>query len=298
MAVPLTIIHASDLHLVPPSTFCAKLEQGHATWALPKGVERDYPWQQFLRMLESATSVCGHVSLGVISGDIINRSKFSASGIYEDLVMRALRRTGIPWLVFPGNHDDVDRLREIQQKLLMDSGLTCETGPGGHGLAVHLGSMSVLVLDARVDENPKGRLGEGELSAAEYFLSKNDSHGPWAIFLHYPPVQLGVPWHAHFLDDGAPQHMLIENGMELHHILRRPQVKRKVLGVFFGHIHSAITRVLDGILYVSAPSTAFGFSSDVLDQEPYVDTMQAGYNVISVHEDTLTHRTYWTGSPD
>jgi len=72
------------------------------------------------------------------------------------------------------------------------------------------------------------------------------AHTTGCIFLHYPVLPLDAPW-------TDP----VVNGDVLHAHLR-PFADR-IAGVFFGHIHRSTQQMLDGILYVAAPSSARHF---------------------------------------
>jgi 3',5'-cyclic AMP phosphodiesterase CpdA len=146
-----------------------------------------------------------------------------------------------PLYYVTGNHDTSD---DIRRWLPMAEREDLSGATGLLTYAFQVRDQRFLVLDARGPDaiDPQGLLAAEQLAVLDRELADGD--GPLTLFCHFPPLPMGVPW--------IDRTMLIRNGAELHR--RLVTARARVTGVFFGHLHQALSFHRDGILYSAAPS--------------------------------------------
>ncbi len=185
-----------------------------------------------------------------------------------ELAAKTFARLQVPAYYVTGNHDTAGRIRRFlpmgpRQDLTDDPELLC------YRFAVR--GRAFLVVDARapVELDPQGQLSVEQLAILDRELTPEGP--PLAVFCHFPPLPLGVPW----LD----RMMLMVNGQELHR--RLVAVGPRLQGVFLGHIHQAMSCYQDGVLYSAAPSAFAQLGGSPSDAEPVVDTLSPpGFAVV------------------
>jgi DNA repair exonuclease SbcCD nuclease subunit len=147
-----------------------------------------------------------------------------------------------PFYVVNGNHDSAEGLRATFAHAQVPFPFNT------HTYRFETRGCSFLVLDGNTNTELAGQglLGNQQLNWVETQLQ---SINKAAIFVHYPAFSLDCDW--------TDRLMLLKDGERLHNILelRRDQIG----GVFFGHIHSGMQLMRDGILYSSVASPAFRF---------------------------------------
>jgi 3',5'-cyclic AMP phosphodiesterase CpdA len=160
----------------------------------------------------------------VISGDLTDTG---APASYAALRVE-LDRLAIPYFPMAGNHDDRTALAEALP--------VPETRrlPGFVQYAVETGDAVLLCLDSVVPGAPGGTLCETRIGWLRDQLQARPDM-PAYIFLHHPPVPLGMP-----PLDG----MRLENGRDLMGLLSGfPMVRQ----VFAGHVHRTCLATSHGI---------------------------------------------------
>jgi 3',5'-cyclic-AMP phosphodiesterase len=167
------------------------------------------------------------------------------------------------WLV-PGNHDDRSALRSaFADRIPLD-------GADRITFSFRTGGWLCLGLDTHVPGAVGGRLGAAQL---EWIRGELDRHRPRAavLFMHHPPVELGVEWLDRIgLDDADLLQALIEE---------EPRIRL----VCCGHVHHESSNRLGAAEIVTVPSTGLQFSP-VSDVAEFV-TAPPGYRVIELGDD-------------
>lgn len=152
---------------------------------------------------------------------------------------RALEAAPAPVSLILGNHDERSAFRRV-------------FGPaGGEGAVcgvVEIGGVRCFLLDTLAPGRVSGRLDPAQLDWLEDALAAGD--GPGMIFLHHPPMRIGLPaFDAALLDGGERLRMLIARHRD------------RLLAVFFGHCHMSVSGVVGGV-------SAFGVRSLVAQSAP------------------------------
>ena len=172
----------------------------------------------------------------VLTGDLAQDEEPST---YEHL----RNRLG-PWLdrlaIVPGNHDDRDAIRSTFPGSVPASGYLT--------FSFRAGKWRVLGLDSHVPGQVEGRIDADQLDWLRAEVER-DTGAPVLLFLHHPPVSLGVAWlDKLLLEDPAP---LIECVRSL------PQIRC----IACGHVHQDCERRIGETKVLTTPSTAMQFSS-------------------------------------
>lgn len=130
---------------------------------------------------------------------------------------------------------------------------------------------------AIVDSNgaatpPAGHFTESQLAWITDICSADDPR-PLVIATHHNVLQSGIPW----LDD----YMSVKNWDEFHRAIL--PAKRRIRGVFFGHVHQHLDMVRDGILYASTVSSWVQFwSYPNLNKTTADRAMEPGYSLVMI----------------
>jgi Icc protein len=139
----------------------------------------------------------------------------------------------IHWI--PGNHDAVDYFHKPDSAFPLRPRST-----------LGLGDWRVILLDSVVPGKDSGNLDEDEF---EYLRNQLDGgkYDHCLVVLHHQPVATGAEW----LDT-----MQLCNHEAFRDCLEQ---SKRVRAVIYGHIHQDFNRTIDGIRFMSAPSTCFQF---------------------------------------
>lgn len=216
-------IHISDTHIGPIES------------SVVNGAK---PFARSKLLVEALSNLPFKPDLIVHTGDVVADPDENAYSLAQDLL------SGLPaqLLLVNGNHDSAEGLRRYFLPSVTQfplATLTYRYDFAGH---------SFLFLDGNTSAELKndGLLGRNQLEWLENELRKIERA---SVFVHYAPFAIDCAWTDHM--------MLLRDGEQLHQLLRRHQAK--IDGVFFGHVHSAVQLVRDGILYSSVASPAFNF---------------------------------------
>lgn len=164
----------------------------------------------------------------VISGDLADHGEASEYEQFFDALPTAL-----PVLVIAGNHDRADPLLDAL---------------GGHGFPATLNStldvagVRLIGLDSHIEEHDEGLLGAAALKYARTQLA--DSGSLVILAMHHPPVPVGH----HVMDRFG-----LGNADELAELIHTHD---NIVGIFTGHVHSALATTYAGIPLIGAPGIA------------------------------------------
>ena len=207
------LIHLTDFHLVPP---------GEVLWG-------GDPAERVDRVLEDVAAQHGDADLCVITGDLTDRGQPEA---YDWLVER-LDRFPLETVLMIGNHDDRAVMRERLPGLLDDG--------NGFVQGERLTSEGTLLfLDTF-----KGGTSAGQFCARRQAWLKSRleaADGPVWIFMHHPPMDIGI---------GYMDRIKLEEAEAFGELIAGHDVRH----IFFGHIHRAAYVNWRGIPCTALPGT-------------------------------------------
>mgnify|MGYP005848283313 CR=1 FL=1 len=161
------------------------------------------------------------------TGDLVHDDSDAA---YERFRSQ-LQRLGRPVFCLPGNHDELEKLRQH-----------LNTEPFHSNRSLRAGPWLLVFLDSSLPGSPAGHLSEVELDALDRTIRGHDARHV-LICVHHHPRPLGSAW----MDT-----MVIDNGDEL---LRRAVRHGRVRGILCGHIHQEYDTELQGMRLLGPPST-------------------------------------------
>jgi 3',5'-cyclic AMP phosphodiesterase CpdA len=209
------------------------------------------------RCIDHINARHGDAALCVFSGDL---TETGADESYADL-KSALSRLSLPYRLLPGNHD-----RRGNFKAAFPENPTDENGFVQS--VFDTPEASLLFLDSLAEGRVTGELCDKRLAWLEARLG--DAAGRQAyIFLHHPPVELGLP----LLDPlglEQPQHFL--------DVLTR---YGNVGHIFFGHVHRDIAGTVAGIPFTAQRGLHARFMLDLVGDE-VVEQAPPTYGIILI----------------
>lgn len=197
-----------------------------------------------IRPAETLRRVMGRVRLLdpvpdflVFSGDLVGDDEMRSYETFREIV----ESVDIPRYFVVGNHD----LRSGIRRVLLDVPADASGLDAPLYYAFARAGVRFLVLDSQIPGDVPGAIGDTQLDWVRQAISA-DARVPTVVFVHHPPLEIGVPW----ID---PHH--IANGTELLQILSGGNV----LHLFFGHVHMPATCSAFGVECSSVPSTCYQF---------------------------------------
>lgn len=161
----------------------------------------------------------------LLSGDLADHGTAEE---YEQL-FRALPAE-LPTLTVPGNHD----LAEPLMTALQARGFS-----GALNSTLDVGGVRFVGIDSHIDLNDQGELSVETLEYAREQLT--NAGGPAVLVLHHPPVPVGH----HVMDRFG-----LTNPGDLEALVRNHD---NVIGVFTGHVHTALATQFAGVPLIGAP---------------------------------------------
>lgn len=229
-----TIIQLSDTHVTAPGRLAYGRVDTHA--ALRRAVAH----------INSVQGRIGRIDAVVVTGDLTD--------LGSDEEYRAFRAlTGPlepPMYVLPGNHDRRDALR----RAFADAPYLPD-GDGALDYAAAIGALRVIALDTTVPGAPHGWLEEAQLAWLDRRLAEA-SGAPTVVFAHHPPFDTGVV------------HMDRQRLLNAEALLSRLRAHGDVRLAAFGHVHRAISAVVDGVPCMIAASPAHAVRLDLRPEAP------------------------------
>ena len=191
----------------------------------------------------------------VVTGDIVHDE--SRAGYLR--FRKILEALGIPAFCVPGNHDNPAVLEE------------CLSASQVHVCGdAQLGTWRVILLSTFGEGEVAGVLGSAELARMEATLEKHSGEHA-LICMHHPPLPMGSAW----LDNPG-----LRNAEAFLDLVRRHTQVRAVL---WGHVHQASDRHVDGVRFMSTPSTCAQFRP--YSNEFSVDNLPPGMRWLTLNPD-------------
>lgn len=169
-----------------------------------------------------------------------------------------LARFNCPQYWLPGNHDNRANMLEVVSD-------EKEMHP-----VIDLGNWQIVMLDSQVVGSVHGRLAQPQLDILEKALAAAPGKHT-LITMHHHPLPAGCKW----LDTQQ-----IKNSAEFLRIVHgHPHVK----AVLWGHVHQDRNEVINGVRFMSTPSTCVQFEPD--SEDFAVDKEAPGYRVLTLNPD-------------
>lgn len=164
-----------------------------------------------------------------------------------------------------GNHDEQSALRRYLQPDL--------AGAQNSYYDFEVNGVQIIITDSNGPvEPPAGYVVDDQLSWLNRLCSAEDDR-PLVIAVHHNVLPVGIPW----LDG----YMGIVNGAQFHEAI--VPARKRLRGVFFGHVHQNIDVYRDGILYSSTLSSWVQFDSYPGMAETVADPRaEPGYSLVVV----------------
>ncbi|HGG06760.1 MAG TPA: phosphodiesterase [Aliiroseovarius sp.] len=220
------IAQISDLHLSPPG----ELTHGHVDNA------------------QSLTGIVNHINgltpipdLAIITGDITDAGDMGSALLARD-ILSALK---CPYHVIPGNHDRREVLRDV----------FAVPRDGFLNTVVSAGPLALILLDSLDEGAPGGVLCETRLDWLVQAFRETAAR-PTMVFLHHPPLPLGVP---ETDEDGFRGAAALAQMIEAHGNTQR---------ICAGHIHLATQSLWAGTLVTTAPSIGMHLTRNFMPAPP------------------------------
>jgi 3',5'-cyclic-AMP phosphodiesterase len=253
----LTFVHLSDTHIHADPTF---------TGSIVPFTSRS----RVKHLIDRINSLPFAVDFVLHTGDIMTDPEDPQAYATARRILNQLKP---PVYYIPGNHDRT----EWVQRVLMER----ETVQANLDYSfVHKG-VQFVCLDSSQPETAVGHLAPEQLAWLDRQLDSDDQRH-LVVAVHHHPLPSGAPW----LD-----HIVLENGIELHQ--RLLDVRHRLRGVFYGHIHESMVTVRDGISYYSVPSGWFQTQTWPDQEEPTGDpNSQPGFNLVTLTETDTFIRQY------
>ncbi len=189
--------------------------------------------------------------------------------------VQLLSRLNAPVYYMPGNHDRTDGMRQY----LMPGHVFPSDSQFYYAFEVN--GVQIVMLDSHIPRTGHGIISDEQFEWLAEICTPSDPR-PLVVALHHHPIELGVPWF---------DTLALRNGQTLHN--RLSQVRDRLRGVFYGHIHQNTATMRDGISYFSCLSSWYQLRSWHGQKQPHKDPVQQpGFNVVTVTADDLIVQRY------
>ena len=196
----------------------AQISDMHVEAAKPDDRRRTHA--HFLRCVESLKRLDPPPDLVAVTGDLVEAGKLDEYA----LVKSALDGLARPYVVIPGNHDDVPNLR----KAFNDHAYLDAASPFVQ-YEINDYALRVVALDTTIPQHDEGKLCAERLDWFARTLSRHPTR-PTVVLMHHPPFMTGIRG----MDDLG----LREGKKEFADIVaRHPNIQR----ILCGHIHRGIS---------------------------------------------------------
>ncbi|NOX72375.1 MAG: phosphodiesterase [Alphaproteobacteria bacterium] len=225
------IAHISDIHIAKP---------GQKTCGVARMAEN------LARCVDSINALKPRPDLVLLSGDISNGSSHAETAH----AARILSALDCPLYLVPGNHDD----RDVTRKVFGDKACpSCKDGFINYSIEGH--PLRIIALDSVNPGLPGGQLCENRLVWLRACLTRGGDQ-PTVIFMHHPPLKLGVPETDADGFTGAEQLGRI--------VADFPNIER----ILCGHIHLTTHTRWRGSIVSTAPSIGMQLTLDLTQSAP------------------------------
>ncbi len=185
------------------------------------------------RILNLAQESILPVDLVLVTGDLVHDGSKAA---YQR-IKEHLHSLDTPVYYLPGNHDQNGMMHSQLQN---DSLFSMPTA------AIH-GNWMITMLDSSIPGHDGGHLTPSELEKLGRALQDNPDKYV-LICLHHQPIRIGSNW---------MDRMVLDNPDELFATIKQHQNVKLML---YGHVHQESDREINGIRYISTPSTSIQFT--------------------------------------
>lgn len=209
----------------------------------------------FEMVLDRVQAERTQIDLVLATGDIAQDGSVEA---YRRFV-NAIDRLVAPMRWTPGNHDNPDNMT------------AAITGRESIGRPVFIGEhWVVILLDSTVQGKVYGQLSGEQLALLDRLLTRFDNKHALVTF-HHHPRNMGSRW----IDKIG-----IRNPEDLQTVLSRHD---NVRGLLWGHVHQCSDQTVNGVRYLSTPSTCVQFEPGSTDFS--IDTLGPGYRWLELQPD-------------
>ena len=211
--------------------------------------------RSFEAVSRSAVDCSGHLDLLLVTGDL------SQDGSAESYAYLARQFDDIDVATFwlPGNHDALDTMREHFTGNQIDA-----------AKHILIADWQIVMLDSTISGEVHGRVSENQLQfLSDCLQAYPEKHG--LVCLHHQALETGSLW----IDEKG----LLDADRLREKISRHDNVR----GVLWGHVHQETQRTIDGIEWMSTPSSCVQFKPNSRDFA--IGTEAPGYRYLALHPD-------------
>lgn len=220
--------------------------------------------QTFADVLQHVDEHEGRFDHVILTGDLTHDERLKTYEAVRALLGEQIDRCRI----IPGNHDDRGLIRQVFPDVVGG-------GEGRLTFSFPAGGWRLIGLDSHVPGSVPGRIDAAQLAWLRDELKAHETE-PTALFVHHPPIPVGVAWLDRIgLEEPEELCRLIENS---------PQVAV----VAAGHVHHEFAGRLGNAAVYTAPSTGLQFLP-AGDESAY-DIQPPGYRVFRFDGETCETR--------
>jgi len=225
------VAHISDPHICEPG----RLTYGHAPMA-----------EHLALCVEDINKQLLQPDLVLLSGDVTNDFNLAQA----EHAARILAGLNCPYYLVPGNHDD----REILWQVF--GGKACPSRRAGFiDYVIESKPLRIIALDTLQVGEPAGKFSKAQAHWLRECL-RNGGAQPTLLFMHHPPIKLGVPETDLDLFIGAE--LLGDVVQDF------PNIQR----ILCGHIHLTTHSAWRGTIVSTAPSLGMQLHLDLTQANP------------------------------
>ncbi len=227
---PFNFVHVTDLHLVAPGGLLYGLDPAERLRAAVADIAARH-----------GPGGAAPAAFALVTGDLTHHGDAEAYAALREI----LAGLPFPTHLLLGNHDDRRAFRHAFPEAPVDeAGFVQQAVPTPAG--------TCLMLDTHAPGRPDGELCARRIAWLAARLG--ETTGPVLLFLHHPPLPVGIP----FMDGmGLKDADALWGALAPH--------RGRVRHIFHGHLHRPIAGSWRGIPLSSLRGTAFAVS---LDQQP------------------------------
>ncbi|MBS7792274.1 phosphodiesterase [Roseococcus sp. SDR] len=246
-------IHITDLHILPP---------GETNYGLD-------PAERLRMAVESIAARHGPGSAApaqfvVATGDLTHHGQPAAYAQLREI----LEGLPMPFHLMLGNHDERDHFRDAFPEQGVDQN-------GFVQQAIETDSGLFLLLDTKTEGTHAGALCDKRLAWLNARLA--ESEGPVFLFLHHPPMSVGI---------SRMDRIQMADAAALADVLAPHQ--RRIRHMFHGHLHRPLAGSWRGIPFSSIRGTAHQVALDLSERETVPGSHEpAAYALVRVSEDAV-----------
>ena len=218
------------------------------------GIDTDQSLKDVLKLTER-DNLAQHLTL--VTGDIAADGDLEAYERLEYYVEDFTDDSGAPTLWLPGNHDSPDGLARYRNRFRR---------------TVEAHAWLVVLLHSQQPGQVGGYLSDSELKRLDAAIDRaNNENKHLLVALHHPLHPVGCDW----LDGQR-----VSNAEQFCASISRCTGSAVVIS---GHVHQATDQVLDGIRYLTTPSTCVQFAPNQVEFK--VDQIGPGYRWLDLLPD-------------